>query len=374
MDTRNRWNDELLDAMRGQGDPAADEVIESLFAHDEAVVADAVLETLVRGDDVQPAELPPELHDFLARSSALPPWADVGRLRVAVSFFEAHAPEIGVILACYSLPAGHAIGSGREARRAPRRDILRDVLDTARSVGDLMADGALEPGGDGIEAAQRIRLRRAALRHRLEESGASSMPLDQESMAGWLMSFSHVVLDGLQKLGIRATGDEAAAYIHAWNVAGHLMGLRSALLPSGPEEAEALWRAVQRRHFPGSREAQAYATALIEMMEDIVPHDALDALPSSMMRYFMGDAMADGLAVPASAFSPQLFKCSSVLVYIASRILDDSPLVAQIARRLGAYFRGVERWHEGDGAPPSSRRPVFSLPPAVEDERTPLSA
>jgi hypothetical protein len=371
MDAQDRWNDALLDAMRGQSDPAADEAIDAL-ADQGPSVAEPVLEALERGDEIPPSALPEEIRNFLAGSATLPPWADLARLRLAAAFFEARAPEIAVVLACYAIPAGHAVASAPEARPAPRREILRDVLDTARTVGDLMAEGALEPGGDGIEAAQRIRLRHAALRHRrTRNAGAiplrqrSPRPLDQEAMVGWVLSLSHVVLDGLAKLGLEPTAEEADAYVHVWNVAGRLMGVSEAFLPSHPEDAGALWHAVQHRKLPGSPEAQTYTMAIVEMMEDIVSHDALDALPSAMMRHLMGDALADGLGVPASAISPALFRSTEVLVQLASRIVDDSPLVAQIARRLGAYFQGIERGRPGEAAPPSSRHPLLSEPPAA---------
>src|SRR5262249_37127709 len=150
-------------------------------------------------------------------------------------------------------------------------------------------------------------------------------------------------------------------------------GIEDAFLPSHPEDAGALWRAVLRRKIPGSGEAQAYTVALVEMMEDIVPHDALDALPSAMMRHLMGDAMADGPRVPAGAFSPQLSGGGGVLGQLASRIRDDSPLGAQIARRGGSYFRGVERGRRVGGAPPSSPPPLLSEPPAASESK-PASA
>ena len=67
----------------------------------------------------------------------------------------------------------------------------------------------------------------AAVRHLAPTSPAwrpdSGLPVNQEDLAGTLMAFSWIALDGLDKLGYRLTDDERAAYLHSWLVVGHLL-------------------------------------------------------------------------------------------------------------------------------------------------------
>ena len=56
------------------------------------------------------------------------------------------------------------------------------------------------------------------------------MPISQEFMTGTLLTFSHVVLDGLRKLGVRASPREQQAYLHRWNALGWFMGIDERIL------------------------------------------------------------------------------------------------------------------------------------------------
>jgi hypothetical protein len=282
--------------------------------------------------------------------SRLPPWARPAQLRLASAFFEARVPHISVVLACYALPLCYAGRSTlRELQRTGqlRRAFLRRALDAAQMVGDLMAEGGLMPGPVGWDAA-------------LYE------PLDEEDRAGALLCFSYVVLDGLKKLGVPASDAEAEAYLHAWSVVGHLMDIRSELLPRNFAEAEALWRALARRRFAPSSEGHELTAAIVEMMEDIVPGEPLDGLPSAMMRHLMGDALADTLGVPPADLPAH----RASLTHAVARILEGSPLVAQIARRAARTY--LEGWEP----PKSSRRHVALCAPVSEraPESPPISA
>jgi hypothetical protein len=313
------------------------------------------------------------VRDFLDRTGELPPWARPAEIRLGSAFFEAHAPQISVMLACYALPLCYAGPSvARELRRTGqlRSAHLRRVLDAAQMVGEVMVGAGLLPGGSGVAAAQKVRLRDAVVRHLLRTgpegwNAALGEPLSQEDKVGALLCFSYGVLDGLKKLGIPASEEEAEAYLHTWNVAGHLMGVRDDLLPRDLADAEALWDALARRRFAPSPEGRELIAALVEMMEDIVPGDPLDGLPGAMMRHLMGDALADTLGVPP-ADRPR----GAIGTHEMWRILDGSPLVAQIARR-------AARTYLGSIAPPrSSKRPRSLYQPVSErsPESPPISA
>jgi hypothetical protein len=45
------------------------------------------------------------------------------------------------------------------------------------------------------------------------------------------MTFSVVVFDSLRRLGVPLRDEDADSYLHAWNLVGHLIGIREDLLP-----------------------------------------------------------------------------------------------------------------------------------------------
>ena len=56
------------------------------------------------------------------------------------------------------------------------------------------------------------------------------LPISQQYLAGTLMSFSYLDLYGLEQLGVLVTDDDKKAYMHFWNVFGHVLGVDKELL------------------------------------------------------------------------------------------------------------------------------------------------
>ena len=77
------------------------------------------------------------------------------------------------------------------------------------------------------------------------------MPINQEDLAGTLMTFSCVVLDALKKLRVGYSAAEGEAFLHAWKVVGHFMGVTGvhpdAGLSTGDAEEAAVKRALHER-------------------------------------------------------------------------------------------------------------------------------
>ncbi len=84
----SRWTDELLNRMREQGDPVADDVMKAVFEQGDVDAANAVMRTLVSNDQPVPASLPQQIQDYLATDVALPFWADPGKIKRGQQLFE----------------------------------------------------------------------------------------------------------------------------------------------------------------------------------------------------------------------------------------------------------------------------------------------
>jgi mpaB/rubber oxygenase-like protein len=291
-----RWTDAFLDAKRQDGDPVADAAIAALFEKGAVPAVSALLTQLVRNDGIPPAiQAEPVLAEFLSRTGALPAWARPDLIATGEAVFLRWGLVSFVILECASLPECYVLDDVAAVLGMTQRltdHVHRRVLETGQMVVDVMAHGGLAPHGGGIRVTQKVRLMHAAVRHLIlspPPSGAAApssladtlracpwdarhgRPVSQEMLAAVLMTFSHVMLRGWATLGIRLSSAEAEAYLHCWNVVGHVLGVSDDLLPTTVDEAAALFEAIKRRRAAATADGQALTASLMTFSERFVP-------------------------------------------------------------------------------------------------------
>lgn len=300
-----RWTDAFLDEMRQQGDPPADAVITDLFEHEDVARVQELLGQLMANADRDPAGLPAPVKKYFDTTGQVDP-AELPEAGLGERFFATHGPEIMLVLCAYSLPVDYAnhraVGvlyqTGFLAKRPNRR-----VAETAQMIVDVMTPGGLGPDGLGIRSAQKVRLMHASIRHlilrdeqlawNVEELG---IPINQADLAYTLMSFTHVVLEGLKKLDLEVVPEQAQAYLDAWRVVGRIMGIHPELIPHTLDEAAQLAEITQRRQMGPSMEGRVMTEAIIGVIQDVLGK-SLEAYASSLVRFFVGARVADMLGV-----------------------------------------------------------------------------
>lgn len=346
--TAETWSDAMLDAMRQVGDPPADAAVASLLDSGDERAVQSLMDTLVRNDQLVPHELPPPLVAYFETVGAevVPPSP---RVLAGEQFFAAYGPEIVMLLGCYSLPAAYAAKKGVQvlyrtgflARRPNRR-----LFETAQMVIDVMSPGGLGPGGRGVRTAQKVRLMHAAIRHLIRtdpaqpwDTAALGVPINQEDLAGTLMTFSWIVLDGLKQMRVPVTDEQAAAYLDAWRAVGQHMGVRPELIPHDLAGAEVLTHTIQRRQIAPSDEGRALTQALLEMFDANLPR-ALDGLPPALMRMFLDryPGVCEGLGIPEHKLEDRLVAAAAELGGEAIGRLDGSIEHRRLLRRISLAF------------------------------------
>jgi hypothetical protein len=113
-------------------------------------------------------------------------------------------------------------------------------------------------------------------------------------------------MDGLRRLGYALTDEEAGAYLHTWNVVGHILGLRPEMLVRDYADAAALIARISERQFAPSAEGELMTGALVDMMRHVIPGRLSDRAPELLIRYFLGDRVASMLGVSAPQISEVL--------------------------------------------------------------------
>jgi hypothetical protein len=357
----SRWTDALLDRMRKTGDELADKPVAAVFKANGVDAVNAIMRTLVRNDQPVPEELPPEIRAYLAEAQPLPEWADMGKIKRAQQLYETWGVLITLCLFCASLPASYAAADGVKVLYLTARldtDTRRRVMETGQFLIDVLTVGGLDEHGKGRRTIQRVRLMHAAVRHLIKARSDRGdppvcgeepplwhpdwgTPINQEDLAGTRLAFSYIVADSLPRLGVRLPAKDVDAYLHLWNVIGHLMGVDDELLVHGIGDAKALVDAIRHRQFRASPEGQDMTKALLDLMDEMTPFHRLEETIAPLIRHLIGDDIADMLDIPKSKF-PELGRLTRVnkwfFVHIFGRSKRDSPryeLASRIARPFG---------------------------------------
>jgi hypothetical protein len=332
------WTDHVLDPMRQVTDPLADAVVAEAFQQGQADAVNTLMRTLIENDDLPSDQLPQGIREYLATSAQMPAWMDPARLQAGERVFWRYGPEIIMNLFCYGLPSCYAGAKGVQVLALTTRlfsNPTRRVIETAQMVVDVMAPGGLAAHGRGVRTAQKVRLMHAAVRYQIAThrlwNPAWDRPINQEDLAGTLLAFSWVCLDGLRQMGFQLSVDEAESYLHSWNVVGHLLGIREALLPAHVAHAEALTRAIQRRQYAACAEGQMMTRALVAMMQYHIPGNIFDAFPAALIRLLLGEEYADLLAVERNRMAEALLGPWRHLFALKDDLMDNASALRQLS-------------------------------------------
>lgn len=278
----SHWSDPVwLDTIRKIGDPLGDEFARRLKA--EGVTPADIRRTIahMKSNDLRlPADAPKPMRDFFDEtyqfcdrcgSPELPSWVDRDRIiRGQRLFMERSLPSILVML-CKSLPEGYAAPSmakilnmSGDLRAVP----FHRLMGTLQLLVNVSAPYSFERMGMGAIAGQEMRMLHAGARTNVapEVLGADGyaafveqygVPINQEDMAGTIIGFSVLVIDGLAILGLPLEQEVAEDYYYVWRVYAHLMGVRDPTLPDDADgmpqtldEARAFYQAY-KRHYVG---------------------------------------------------------------------------------------------------------------------------
>lgn len=327
-----RWNDAILEPMRKIGDPLADEVIAEVFREHEIAMVNQIFRSLVENDGIVPHDMPPEVNTYLAQTATMPDWADTALIEQGEEFFSLNWPVIVTLLFCASLPSAYAAWRGAQVLLLTTRlteRIHRRIFETAQFVLNVMSPGAFAPHGQGIRSVQKVRLMHAAIRHLIEYDPrwrsqwdmAWGVPINQEDLAGTLMTFSTEILVGMARFHIPIRASDEEAFFHAWKVVGHIMGIRPDLLPTDPQDAYDLAETIFQRQRGPSKAGRTLTKALIEFMERQMPGTLFDDLPSTIMRHAVDKDVADMLRVPRSNWTILLLNFEETLARVFDRFL-----------------------------------------------------
>lgn len=378
---RADWSDEVLTRFRQVGDPKGDAAITAMFAAGDIKALDRFMGLLVANDDLPP-DTPPEIASFIESTTSLPPWADPKRLEVAARLFNIHGLPALVALVGASLPQCYTMHTGVRILALTSQlgaHTNRRLHQTAAMVLAVMAPHAFEPGGTGIRQTQKVRLIHAAIRYRIlsaigtagiaSSAGAQvpvlvpgavrsvtevighhgfdwqvardGMPINQEDQAFTLLTFGHVIPQGMRSLGVKLSNEDYSALLHAWNVAGSIMGIDESLMAHTEDEATDLFARIAARQAGPSAAGTNLTNALLMVMErKLLAVRVLHPAAPILVRILNGDRIASmlGLDVRHPAAVVLLHRLVAALVRTVQVLTSPLAQAWQPGVPLAAWF------------------------------------
>ena len=302
--------------------------------------------------DADEAVVGEALEAYLRAAYTLPEWADAAKIDRAETIFMEYGVLSCVLLFCASLPECYVIPdlaavlhvAGQLEQHTEYR-----IRSTAAMIFPVMMQGGLTTGqGAGIAQTLKVRMIHATIRnlilrespesavtslqsalthsqqtdssmlgvvpplatlagsHNMHQAlfahgwklGEDGLPCNQEELAYTLLTFGYIFLRGLRTLGLGLKREDEEAYLHAWNVMAHVLGIERGLMPQTMAEAEALFNLMQARgradtSMPDGRDARpALGQALMQSMEDVIPLRLVKPFPTLLTRRLCGAAVA----------------------------------------------------------------------------------
>ena len=307
-------NEQLLENFRSQTDPLADNTISKIVSSGEKERVNQVMKLLFTNESFHKGmfstlgeELSNILDEYIQSTSKLPDWADASKIKNGEKLFSLYGPAIFMLLNVSSLPMCYTCAKGAQVLYETGRllthkgnidPLARRLMETAQMVVNVLSNGGLAENGKGIVTVQKVRLIHASIRYYLKQgqyqgekwdTSTFGEPINQEDLAGTLMSFGPVILAGMKQLNIEVSEAQQADYMHCWKVVGYLMGIDGRLLPDSFEDGFELATRILEHQAEASEAGEALTNSCIQFMNVLIPGNLFDDVPAYFIRYFLED-------------------------------------------------------------------------------------
>lgn len=296
-------------------DPLADAVVDALTPFSRAEQEVLVSRML----SLDPGPLPGPLATMHAWLRDVPLWFDVEHGNIGGEVLLRNGLLAGLVLAFKSLVLGYCSPAGNKplllTGRLTGPEVNRRLTETARFVEAVSQPGGVSFGAPGFIATVRVRLIHARVRQGLRRSAKWraaewGAPINQYDMAGTVLLFSAILIEGLRQLGVSVSEREEAANLHLWRYVGRVMGVEDELLCTSTAEAQRLGTMIETSQGLPDLDSRKLTDALIFSGVDRGEPPVTIAFNYAVTRHLVGVRYADALQLPRSGWelAPKVLK------------------------------------------------------------------
>jgi hypothetical protein len=291
---------DLLPAARQRADPPADAWLATAIGQPEAKTR--LLHALQAGGDHLWQLVASEAPLLVAQIETWPVYAPRYWPAATAQIFKDKGPDILLLLGLYSLPYCYAAADGAAVLAATERlaspaQALKRLQETATFVQTVLSGSVT----DARQACLQVRVIHALTRWHLKakewDEAILGLHINQEDMAGTLLSFGYLTARGLRKLGAPLSPAETEAYLGWFSVLGLWLGVEPALAPATQAQANQLAQAIEQRHHRASPQGKQLTTALLQAFSDAEVPAWVAAQAPKWMAALLGPALAPMLGL-----------------------------------------------------------------------------
>ena len=264
-----------------------------------------------RLDEELPGRCPPgcpaDLREFIEHARQLPAWADTAKLKAAVDFNKKRGTYLGVAYGFVSGMMSTVIPHEARAVYYSKggADMKRRISRTAKFGYDIGSLGGFhDPNGEMASPPSRRAWRTPACgtccRSRRTGSGVADedTPISQRDILVTWHSLPTSVMRSMTKWGVKVPAAEADAFLHSWQVAAHMLGVRDEYIPATWAAADAQAPEILDPVLAPTPEGIKLADILLDLAADADGGVVTRPLLESLTRYFLGDQIAEWLHIP----------------------------------------------------------------------------
>ncbi|BCJ70411.1 oxygenase MpaB family protein [Polymorphospora rubra] len=289
-------------------DDDTDPLVAALLDNGQVPAVNEAFESWIDNGDPLPGGLPSELTSYLMEVNTLPSWADPVKLDRAAQFNKRMSMYLFLL---------YGLGSGIMSTVIPREarnvywseggaDMQARAAKTFTYGYDLSALDAFKPTGKFVVTSHKTRLTHAAVRHLLPQSPAWLAATDHPipiSNGDILITFHslgtyvHGKLREWRGWGLRMSAAEEEAYLHMWQVALHLLGVRDEFIPATWAAAHEQSRYVLTPLLAPTPEGVDLADILLNLVSQ-VDLGVTRGFQREFARYVLSDKIGNWLRLP----------------------------------------------------------------------------
>ncbi|MEU4314259.1 oxygenase MpaB family protein [Nocardia sp. NPDC024068] len=360
----------------GVWDPEADQLVASILDRGEAGRVNDLLRTWTRNGQPLPAGLPQDLRDFMEYARQMPSWADQGKLATAVDFNKKRGLYLGVL---YGLASGMmSTVIPKEARSVyyskGGQDLKDRISKTAKLGYDIGNGNAYGPGGEMVVTCVKTRLVHAAVRHLLPQSphwvgsADEDIPISQNDIMVTWHSLPTTVMRHLTAWKVPIPAHESDAFLHSWQVAAHMLGVRDEYIPNSWDQANSQAAQVLDPILMPTPEGVKLADRLLRLGTNIDLAILSKGVLGAFTRFLLGDHIADGLAIPREPVWDPLLRVSwGPFIAVREGMLTVVPPAQEAYWLFDEFLRQFALWYLAELRMPIS----IELPMANRDMSQP---
>ncbi len=293
-------------------DADADKLVQQLYdTYGDKTARQIYLNLIHTFSEIDIEALPTEIIEFHKANQAKIKIKHPEKIEKAAEFFQHYGHSMFLVLITKSLPqiysnyrgvkvlyeTGYLLGKDNDAL------VARRLMETAQFFIDIMSKGSFDHNQYGFFAATKVRIIHAYARKFMWDRDWNNkfaptydQPVCQEDMTLTLLAFSVCNIEGIRKMGLVVTDEDADAIVYIWHIAGQLLGVLDKFNPDNFEDGQQLFHHILNKEKKIGMENKALVDAILNFMRTIfspsfivnTPLRKQNKLPEVLVSYLVG--------------------------------------------------------------------------------------